>query len=1285
MASRTGVGRHRYQPARLRPKHRSARAAAAAGAARGEFGGSRLERARHRARRRPHDQHQHPTATPAALLSPTGRLDTDEEQALRREQSRQQLDKLYAPSPVEREYRARLSDPTLRQFGYDLLQAGQRGTPGTVTGSVGDTYVVGVGDDLVIQFQGATNASRTVKVDREGRIVVDSLSPIYAAGRTLGAVRRDLEAATKRTLLGTEVFVSLGSVRAITVFVGGEVGRPGQFNLTSLSDVGAALSLAGGVRRSGSLRNVRVVRGGRSIGVDLYGLIGIGTPPAVRLQDGDRIIVPVIGDTVAVAGAVARPGIYEVRRGTSVAAALEYAGGALRPRGNTLAISRISAGGQETFIRAASLSSRIEPGDAIQLVGGSAGGATGRVILRGYVENPGPRPLLATPTVADLVGPVADLRFDTYLPMAVLIRRDPETAARVFQPVNLITALRSRPAVPLRSDDRLYVFSRTDIAFLNTIPVRRIALGQPNPYPECRSLARLEALVSDTKSARFDVVTRGSFVVERAGQSDVAVGGNLKASRGDEGVRTGSDALVSQGANGSLPPPQAAAGAMPSSQTPLMLAPPTASDRSTPVYGPDGMRLSPGGESNARCPQVFEEEPELLPVLIENAVAVGGTVRSPGAYPIAGTMTARDVAAVAQGTVPNVTALTLDVSHGNTLQRIDVTNDDILATTRISAGDDLRFNGAVPQYENGGVLLTGEVARPGLYTIRRGERLSELIARAGGVSNLAYPYGAIFTRRSVKEAQQEGIRRTTRELTNAFLAVSARKNTSGTGGDSTASVGALIASLASVEAPGRVVIEADPRALAVRPDLDTVLEAGDTVYMPKRPNYVLALGDVSNPGALQFSVGKTVLDYVGETGGTSKTADKKRIFLVLPNGTAQPLRDLKNINNKVIVPPGSTIIVPKDIDPLYKLDLIRDHRGHRRDPDHLGGDRQHPRDAVGAMAFALVSAAVAAIVAALIGTAARPIGTALGLLDFPDDPGGRKLHAAVTPLVGGIAVTLVAAAAMAATIVLGPDRGVAFDRDLTRIALAVVVSFAIGVADDRFELSVRARLTIMVFVLLLVVAMVPDCMVAVVRFGTDTRMHLLGDWAIPFTLLCLVGLLNAVNMADGKNGVVIGQALVWSAFLLFHLPPTLTPVMAAIAAALAVLLAFNMRGRLFLGDGGSYAISALFGLLAIYCYNHAFADFGAEAIVLLFSVPVIDTLRLLATRLAQRRSPFAGGRDHLHHYLYARVGWPRGLAVYLALVVIPNLGAAITGGALAWLAFTVAAYAAVLVWAQRRR
>jgi len=337
-----------------------------------------------------------------------------------------------------------------------------------------------------------------------------------------------------------------------------------------------------------------------------------------------------------------------------------------------------------------------------------------------------------------------------------------------------------------------------------------------------------------------------------------------------------------------------------------------------------------------------------------------------------------------------------------------------------------------------------------------------------------------------------------------------------------------------------------------------------------------------------------------------------------------------------------------------------------------------------AMTAALLSAIVAALVTFVVCSFAMPLGTSLGLLDFPDESGGRKQHARITPLVGGIVIALVSLAAIAATLVLPVDLGPTVERHVAWLGVAVAAMFAIGVADDRFDLSVRARLGIAALVLLLVTDAAPDFALAFVHFADQPAVWLLGLASVPFTLLCLVGLLNAVNMADGKNGIVISLGLVWSAVLLRWLPPAIDPVMAALVGALAVMLWFNMHNRLFLGDGGSYALSALFGLLAIYAYNHRFAGIGADDVILLFGVPVIDTVRLLIVRSSQRRSPFHGGRDHLHHYLYSRVGWPLGLAVYIALVAVPNAAALLfPGTATAWLGVTLAAYLVLLRWAER--
>ena len=822
---------------------------------------------------------------------------TAEELAVRRERSLNELATLAPLSPIEREYQQRLGDGTLRQFGYDLFRTSPSGAP--LTGAIGGDYILGIGDELIVTFQGATPSSQTARVDREGRLIVGQLPPVRAAGRSLSSVRSELAASTHRTLLGTEVNATVGAVRSISIFVGGEVGSPGAYQLTSLADIAAAIAQAGGVRRTGSLRHVRVVRAGGSFEVDLYGLLGIGSPSTTRLREGDRVIVPVLGSTVAIAGGVSRPGIYELRGPASVGQLLDYAGGAVRPRGSRVSISRIEADGSEIFLRGTSVATRLIAGDAVQVIGGSAGGAIGRVVLRGYVLNPGPRPLLAAPTMRDLVGDVQDLRPETYLPMAVVLRDDRITGARRFVPVDLSAALSGRAPFALRGEDRVYILSQADVSFINRVAVRSIVLGRANALPGCRPLDRLETLVRDTQSARYNVVTRGTYT---------APGGQVASAAAAFAQRStlAGDQQIGAAGGG-------------------------ARDTTTGISG-GGRRSVDSTEDNAVCPSVFQEEPELLPVLIENAVSVGGAVRRPGAYPIAGPTEAATLATLAEGLLTRSEGIVLDVTRGegavNHTDRLPALADGRLPSVLLRAGDDIRFNAGQAQFEAGAVLLTGEVARPGLYTIKRGEKLSELFVRAGGPTSLAYPYGTIFTRRAVREQQAEGLRRTVRELNEGLIIASARASATvggGGGSESLAAASQLASSIAQVDPIGRVVVEADPRVLARRPDLDTVLEGGDTVFVPKEPNFVLALGDVASPGALQFIPGKTTDEYIRESGGRRRTSDLAHAFVVLPNGAAQPLVQASfGRKSRIAPPPGSTIIVPLNSSRFLGLSVARD-------------------------------------------------------------------------------------------------------------------------------------------------------------------------------------------------------------------------------------------------------------------------------------------------------------------------------------------------------------------------
>jgi hypothetical protein len=235
----------------------------------------------------------------------------------------------------------------------------------------------------------------------------------------------------------------------------------------------------------------------------------------------------------------------------------------------------------------------------------------------------------------------------------------------------------------------------------------------------------------------------------------------------------------------------------------------------------------------------------------------------------------------------------------------------------------VRINALFSDQEAGGVVVSGEVRSPGVYSIRRGETLSQLLKRAGGLTDQAYPYGAVFTRTRVKEAEQEELKRATQQLNSAMASALLSKRD--VKPEAAAAVQALSEKISSAEVVGRVVVEADPAVLQAKPHLDTVLESGDRIFLPKRPNYVLLIGDVLNPTALQFAPDKKVGEYLREAGGVQSTADKGRIFIVYPNGKALPAHTSKwGFGSGSRIPAGSAIVIPKDPMPFDTMSFVRD-------------------------------------------------------------------------------------------------------------------------------------------------------------------------------------------------------------------------------------------------------------------------------------------------------------------------------------------------------------------------
>ena len=228
--------------------------------------------------------------------------------------------------------------------------------------------------------------------------------------------------------------------------------------------------------------------------------------------------------------------------------------------------------------------------------------------------------------------------------------------------------------------------------------------------------------------------------------------------------------------------------------------------------------------------------------------------------------------------------------------------------------------------------------------------------------------------------------------------------------------------------------------------------------------------------------------------------------------------------------------------------------------------------------------------------AAAPLGRFLGVVDVPD--GRRKTHSRETPLVGGTATVL---PVLAMAVVLASTTS--FAPLYASLAVILALFLLLGLVDDRRHIRLRPlwRLGISVAASIAVLVAVPGLELTFLKFSFLTNTIFLGGFGLAFTVLCLVGLQNAINMADGKNGLVIGLVLIWTVGLLHFAPAHVEPVLIAFALGLAIALPFNLSGRLFLGDSGTYAISILVGVLTLYAYNVNFAALPADLVALWFS------------------------------------------------------------------------------------
>jgi len=627
-----------------------------------------------------------------------------------------------------------------------------------------ENYVLGPGDELIIDVWGTSENTVREIISPEGTIHVAGIGPIFLDGMSIQDAERSLRREFSKiyaAISGKSVHIklSLGGIRTIMINVMGEVQVPGTYRLSAFASVFHALYRAGGVSGIGSLRDIRVVRGGKEVTcIDVYDYIMKGKlTDDIRLSEGDVILIPPYENLVSISGKVKRPMAYEMKKGETITTLLSYAGGftgdayrdairLFRLSGKEKQIYNVGQDDYQSFILA--------DGDELS-VEAVLQRFSNKVEVRGAVYRAGVYQLddSITGTVRQLISRAEGLRGDAFLNRA-LLRREHEDLTHEMIPVDLKRMMAGAVSdLRLQKNDVLYISSVKDIEKEGTLSIYG-DIRNPGDFPYVKN------------TSIQDLIVKAGGLLESASMVRIDVSRRIR--------------------------------------DPKSISSSTVIGKSFAVELKNGLVM---GEDKG-----FELEPYDI-VFIR---------RSPG------------------------------------------------------------------YRKQANVTVEGEVAFTGNYTlIQSNERLSSLIARAGGLSKEAYVKGARLIRRMTADEMRQK---------KDVLRLSVR-------GSEKASVSPVTLEASSTYPVG---IELEKALVNPGSDEDMVLREGDVLFVPKYVSTVTINGAVMYPNTILYQKGSSLSYYIEQAGGFGNRALKRRVYVIYMNGMVSRLK--RRMGNAI--EPGCEIIVP---------------------------------------------------------------------------------------------------------------------------------------------------------------------------------------------------------------------------------------------------------------------------------------------------------------------------------------------------------------------------------------
>jgi len=805
----------------------------------------------------------------------------------------------------------------LKKFGYDLF-AGAPTTFAPVSEiPVPYNYTIGPGDEIVLQIFGQTSRKYNLVVTREGLVQIPDFGPVNVTGMTFDEMKSLLINKIKKESVGADLNISLGNLRSMKIFVLGDAYKPGSYTISALSTLTNALFVSGGIKDIGSLRNIKVKRGGKLIeSLDLYDFLIKGNMKNdIRLMPGDVIFVPTIGDQIGIKGAVKRPGVYELKNEKNLGDIISLSGGLWNEdKVQFIRIYRTEKNGIRICLSVDINNPRwkntqVQNGDLID-VASVEKFIRSSVSLRGNVFVPGIYKYSKGLTLKKLIPSKESLKNNTDLDYGLILReksRFSQYKVIFFSPKSLFINQR---ALALKPEDRVFFFSKDTRRYSQVKSVLDLIKNRNN---ESFKYPPIVELTGNLYFPGFYPVTGNATI-----KSIVFAGGGFKPDTDIHHI------LI---------------------------------ERKNPVNGKISVQdfdFEKNGNESIKSGDklyVFSSQDNRSLILksmmsklkiqadnrsLAKIVTIKGQIKFPGEYPLSENMSVKSLIDYAGGFRENSFTRYVDLIryYFDKNSKLSAKRFNIFFSDngkkdgydfKLKPGDKVVIKEIPNWNKKPEVKIEGEVNFPGTYFVEKNETITNLIAMAGGLSDDAFLQGSIFMREELKKKEKKRYESYIDLLSAQLGTRSFKEKTSKNDSKANQVILSIIERLKKAKVSGRLIINL-PKILRHKEN-DIVLKDGDILFIPDVKQEVTVMGEVYSPMSHLYNSQLKLFDYIDYSGGFTESASVKRTYIIRANGRVVPYRNgtkgffaKKNID----ISPGDTIVVPYDVTAISSLVLWGD-------------------------------------------------------------------------------------------------------------------------------------------------------------------------------------------------------------------------------------------------------------------------------------------------------------------------------------------------------------------------